>query len=169
MSFFPCETGDVSIILGVKVLNKVGPKSILGERSVLNSGTGEAAPCGATVTAASAATLPAVEKDLRFGYLIQEYFLEKTIDSHISVDFCFALASEVVVTLSASRVQLLDLFQKDPAILDHFQMRFDIERDRRGVTSFRSHHEPSMCAQEFRGSRGTLLNYVRTKKRQSAF
>lgn len=34
-------------------------------------------------------------------------------------------------------LRLLDLFQKDPAILDHFQMRFDIERDRRGVTSFR--------------------------------
>ena len=57
-----------------QVLNKVGPKSILGERSVLNSGSGEAAPCGATVTAASA----------------------------------------VVVTISASRIQLLDLFTKDP-------------------------------------------------------
>lgn len=90
--------GDVSIILGGKVLNKVGPKSILGERSVLNSGSGEAAPCGATVTAASA----------------------------------------VVVTISASRIQLLDLFTKDPALLDHFQSRFDIERDRRGVTSFRN-------------------------------
>lgn len=52
----------------------MGPKSILGERSVLNSGTGEAAPCGATVTAASA----------------------------------------VVVTISASRITLLDLFTKDP-------------------------------------------------------
>ena len=90
--------GDVSIILGGKVLNKVGPKSILGERSVLNSGTGEAAPCGATVTAASA----------------------------------------VVVTISASRITLLDLFTKDPALLEHFQSRFDIERDRRGVTSFRN-------------------------------
>lgn len=90
--------GDVSIILGGKVLNKVGPKSILGERSVLNSGSGDAAPCGATVTAASA----------------------------------------VVVTISASRIHLLDLFTKDPALLDHFQSRFDIERDRRGVTSFRN-------------------------------
>eukprot|EP00438_Fugacium_kawagutii_P032269 Skav209900 [mRNA] locus=scaffold2642:418051:456034:- [translate_table: standard] len=89
---------ELHVVAQGDVLNKVGPKSILGERSVLNSGSGEAAPCGATVTA----------------------------------------ASQVVVTVSASRVQLLDLFTKDPALLEHFQSRFDIERDRRGVTSFRN-------------------------------
>ncbi|CAJ1432215.1 unnamed protein product, partial [Effrenium voratum] len=90
--------GDVNIIIGEKVLNKLGPKSILGERSVLNSGSGDAAPCGATVTAASA----------------------------------------VVITLSASRNSLLDLFIKDAGILEHFHKRFEVERDRRGVTSFRN-------------------------------
>mmetsp|Transcript_53383 Transcript_53383/g.127700 ORF Transcript_53383/g.127700 Transcript_53383/m.127700 type:complete len:1270 (+) Transcript_53383:42-3851(+) len=90
--------GDVNIIIGEKVLNKLGPKCILGERSVLNSGSGDAAPCGATVTAASA----------------------------------------VVITLSASRNSLLDLFIKDAGILEHFHKRFEVERDRRGVTSFRN-------------------------------
>jgi len=90
--------GDVNIIIGGKVLNKLGPKSVLGERSVLSSTSGDPAPCGATVTA----------------------------------------ASPVVMTLSATRIHLQDLFFKDNGLLEHFQSRFDIERVRRGVTSFRN-------------------------------
>ncbi|CAE7252369.1 cAMP-dependent protein kinase regulatory subunit [Symbiodinium microadriaticum] len=90
--------GDVNIIIGGKVLNKLGSNSVVGERSVLSSTSGDPAPCGATVTA----------------------------------------ASPIVMTASATRVHLQDLFFKDAGLLEHFQSRFDVERHRRGVTSFRN-------------------------------
>jgi len=90
--------GDVNIIIGGKVLNKLGSNSVVGERSVLSSTSGDPAPCGATVTA----------------------------------------ASPIVMTASATRAHLQDLFFKDAGLLEHFQSRFDVERHRRGVTSFRN-------------------------------
>lgn len=89
--------GNVQILAGGKIVSKLGPKSILGERSVCVLGE-QVIPCGATVTA----------------------------------------LSQVVVTLSMPRPQLLDLFIKDKHLYEHFRKMFDVERIKRGVASFRN-------------------------------
>eukprot|EP00931_Biecheleriopsis_adriatica_P073000 TRINITY_DN47374_c0_g1_i1.p1 TRINITY_DN47374_c0_g1~~TRINITY_DN47374_c0_g1_i1.p1 ORF type:complete len:1408 (-),score=265.25 TRINITY_DN47374_c0_g1_i1:74-4297(-) len=88
--------GNVSVSVGDKVVAKLGPKSILGERSVCV--LGEVRPCAATVTA----------------------------------------LSHLVVTVRVPRDKLLELFVKHSDMYEHFKKRFDIERIKRGVHSFRN-------------------------------
>mmetsp|Transcript_70855 Transcript_70855/g.125132 ORF Transcript_70855/g.125132 Transcript_70855/m.125132 type:complete len:1335 (+) Transcript_70855:87-4091(+) len=92
------HTGYIAVTIAGKQQAKLGPKSIVGERSVLNTTADEFAPCGATVTA----------------------------------------VSSIVMTMSAARYRLFDLFKKDPALLEHFEQRFEVERTRRGVSSFKN-------------------------------
>eukprot|EP00440_Ansanella_granifera_P006972 gb/GFBE01007554.1/.p1 GENE.gb/GFBE01007554.1/~~gb/GFBE01007554.1/.p1 ORF type:complete len:1418 (+),score=289.08 gb/GFBE01007554.1/:1-4254(+) len=89
--------GNVHITLRGKAVTKLGPKSILGEKSICVLGA-DVMPCGATILA----------------------------------------ASQLVVTLSLPRESLLELFIKDDAIYEHFRKKFDIERVKRGLQSFRN-------------------------------
>lgn len=89
--------GNVEILAGGKPISKLGPKSILGERSVCVLGE-QVIPCGATVAA----------------------------------------LSQVVITFSMPRPQLLELFIKDKHVYEYFRTKFDVERIKRGVASFRN-------------------------------
>lgn len=97
------HVGSVAVSIGGKVVSKLGPKAILGERSVVNnvSSTGDEqvhCMCSATVTVVSA----------------------------------------VAESYTLTRDCLIQLFQRDETMRDHFNASLELEKVRGGRTGFKN-------------------------------